>query len=96
MKEDLQGQMERLIGERKHLRYKCRNIKDSEHLTEVKAEISELTEQIGELRKGVVLCDGIAARSGVIQEKLEAVRQEKENQATRKEEMSHEHVRRSR
>ncbi len=96
LKEDLQGQMERLIGERKHLRYKCRNIKDSEHLTEVKAEISELTEQIGELRKGVVLCDGIAARSGVIQEKLEAVRQEKENQATRKEEMSHEHVRRSR
>lgn len=39
---------------------------------------------------------GIAARSGVIQEKLEAVRQEKENQVTRKEEMSHEHVRRSR
>ena len=96
LKEDLQGHMEGLLDERKHLRYKSRSIKDSERLTEVKAEISALTEQIGELRKGVVLCDGIAARSGVIQKKLEAMRQEKENQATRKEEMSHEHVRRSR
>lgn len=96
LKEELQGQMERLLDERKHLRYKSRSIKDSERLTEVKAEISALTEQIGELRKEVVLCNGIAARSGVIQEKLEAVRQEKENQVTRKEEMSHEHVRRSR
>lgn len=96
LKEELQGQMEQLVDERKHLRYKSRSIKDSERLTEVKTEISALTEQIRELRKGVVLCDGIAARSGVIQKKLEAVRQEKENQATRKEEMSHEHVRRSR
>ena len=96
LKEELQGQMEQLVDERKHLRYKSRSIKDHERLTEVKEEISALTEQIGELRKGVVLCDGIAARSGVIREKLEAVRQEKENQATRKEEMSHEHVRRSR
>lgn len=78
------------------MRYKSRSIKDPERLTEVKAEISALTEQIGELRRGVVLCDGIAARSGVVREKLEAVWQEKENQATRKEEMSHEHVRRSR
>ena len=37
-------------------------------LAEVKTEISALTKQIGELRKEVVLCDGIAARSGVIKE----------------------------
>lgn len=59
MKEELQGQMERLLDERKHLRYKSRSIKDSERLTEVKAEISALTEQIGELRKEVVLCKGL-------------------------------------
>ena len=50
-----------------------------------------MTEQIKEKREGVVLCDGIAARSGVIKEKMEKVRQEK-----REEEKSHEHIWRSR
>ena len=62
-------------------------------MSEVKEEISVLTQQIGELRKEVVLCDGIAARSGVIKEKLETVRQEK---MQGKEETSHEHIRRGR
>ena len=93
MKEDLQGRMGQLADERKHLRYKSRSIRDNEKLSEVKEEISVLTKQIGELRKEVVLCDGIAARSGVIKEKLETVRQEK---MQGKEETSHEHIRRGR
>lgn len=102
LKEELQGRMERLADERKHLRYKSRSIKDSERLTEVKGEISNLTKQIGDLRKEVALCDGIAARSGVVKEKLETVRQEEKQEnkerghTTRKEGASHEHVRRSR
>ena len=44
------------------------------------------------LRREVVLCDGIAARSKVIEEKFKMVREEKE----KKEEQSHEHIRRSR
>ena len=93
LKEDLQGKMAGLAEERKHLRYKSRSVRDSEKLSEIKAEIAGLTKQIGELRKEVGLCDGIAARSGVMKEKLETVRQE-----TRKgkEENSHEHIRRSR
>ncbi len=93
LQEELQGKMAGLAEERKHLRYKSRSVKDSEKLSEIKAEISTLTKQIGELRKEVALCDGIAARSGVMKEKLETVRQE-----TRKgkEENSHEHIRRSR
>lgn len=93
LKEDLQGRMAELSDKRKHLRYQSRSVKDGEKLSEIKAEISSLTKQIGELRKEVGLCDGIAARSGAMKEKLETVRQE-----TRKEKEGtiHEHIRRSR
>lgn len=93
LKEDLLGKMAELADQRKHLRYRSRSIKDSERLSEVKSEISSLTKQIGELRKEVGFCDGIAARSGVMKEKLEAVRQETSKE---KEGYSHEHIRRSR
>ena len=62
-------------------------------LEEVKAEISGLTARIGELRGEVALCDGIAARSGLIRQKIQIVRQEK---GQGKEEVSHEHIRRGR
>lgn len=100
LKENLQGQMAERTEIRKHLRYQCRHIKDGEKLAEVKTEISALTKQIGELRKEVVLCDGIAARSGVIKEKMQTVRKEKSMNEktihTGKEEKEHEHIRRSR
>ena len=92
-KGSLQEQMAQLSKERQRLRYQCRSIKDEEHLAEVKAEISSLTARIGELRGEVVLCDGIAARSGLIRQKIEIVRQEKKQG---KEEVSHEHIRRGR
>ena len=53
LRKDLQRRMEQLTDERKHLRYKIRSIKDGVKLSESKAEISGLTEQIGELRKVV-------------------------------------------
>ena len=100
LKEDWQGKMAELAEARKHLRYQSRSIKDSGKLAEVKTEISGLTKQIGELRKGVVLCDGIAARSGVIKERMEAVRKEKswekKSIPAGKEEKENEHIRRSR
>lgn len=85
--------MTQLADTRKHLRYQSRSIKDENKLSEIRTEISSLTEQIGMLRKEVMLCDGIAARSGVMKEKLQIVRQEN-NQ--KKEDKSHEHIRRSR
>ena len=63
-----------------------------EEIQEMKEQIKVLTEKIGTLRKEAVLCDGIAARSKVIEEKFKMVREEKE----KKEEQSHEHIRRSR
>lgn len=92
-REDLQNQMRELSDTRKHLRYRCRSIREEGKQAEIKEEISGLTEQIGRLRKEVVLCDGIAARSGVIKEKIEVMRQENKQE---KEEKSHEHIRRSR
>ncbi len=100
LKEDLQGRMAELSDKRKHLRYQSRSVKDGEKLSEIKNEISSLTKQIGELRKEVGFCDGIAARSGAMKEKLETVRQEnsveEKNVHTEKEGTIHEHIRRSR
>lgn len=92
-RESLQEQIERLSGKRQHLRYQRRSIKSDEILREVKEEISRLTSQIEALREEVVLCNGIAARSGSIQQKIQIVRQE-EKQG--KEEVNHEHIRGSR
>ena len=71
---------------------KIRADRPEEEIQDLKEQIKGLTEEIGTLRKEVVLCDGIAARSKVIEEKFKMVREEKE----KKEEQSHEHIRRSR
>lgn len=92
-KEDCENRLEQLGKERQSLRYRVRSVKDDCTRTEMKAEIAGLTEQMKELREGVRLCDGIAARSGVIKEKIKIVRQE---HLERKEETEHEHIRRSR
>ena len=92
LKESLQKKMEQCVEERKHLRYKIRADRPEEEIEEMKEQIKVLTEKIGTLRKEAALCDGIAARSKVIEEKFKTVREEKE----KKEEQSHEHIRRSR
>lgn len=92
LKESLQKKTEQCVEERKHLRYKIRADRPEEEIQEMKEQIKVLTEKIGTLRKEAALCDGIAARSKVIEEKFKMVREEKE----KKEEQSHEHIRRSR
>ena len=92
LKESLKKKMEQCVEERKHLRYKIRADRPEEEIQEMKEQIKGLTEEIGMHRREVVLCDGIAARSKVIEEKFKMVREEKE----KKEEQSHEHIRRSR
>ena len=63
LKERLQKQMEQCVEERKHLRYKIRANRPEEEIQELKEQIKGLTEEIGTLRREMVLCDGIAARS---------------------------------
>ena len=60
---------------------------DPEKAAEVKAQITALSKELAALRKEVVLCNIIAERSGVIQEKIKAVR--KDNQPERKEKTDH-------
>lgn len=77
-----------LIEERMHFRNQLRNINDETELTVAKNEITELTNQIGELRKKVKFCDGIEKRSVEINKALKEYHQE-----MRKEEMLYEHSR---
>lgn len=56
-----------------------------------RAQIRELSERLKALRREVHLCDDIAERSGVMAEKLKAVREDAQKQR-QKEEQQHEHI----
>ena len=79
-----------LTDERKQL-YKLQRTAavkaDPEKAAEIKEQISALSKELAALRREAVLCDGIAERSGVIKEKIKAVR--KDNQPERKEKTDH-------
>ncbi len=90
-KAGLIAEIETLTESRKHLRYQARSIRDDSRLAEVKADISALSKKLGKLRGEVKLCDGVAARSIEIKEKLDHVRQDEISE--RKENKSHEQFR---
>lgn len=94
-KNGLEVQIEKLSAERKALYKKQRTVKcqsDPKLAEAVKKEIDDLTEQLKALRREVHLCDDIAQRSGVITEKLKAVREDEQNQG--KEKQQNEPIRR--
>jgi len=70
-----------LTDERKQL-YKTQRTaavkSNPEKAAEVKAQIAALSKEFAALRKEVVLCNSIADRSGVIQEKIKAVREDEQ------------------
>ena len=86
----VEEQIKTLTADRTHLRNEIRkvNITDAE-LSQAKASISLLTEKLKELRKEVKLCQEIAVRSKVIEEKVDAVRAEEEK-SKRKENRNYE------
>ena len=51
---------------------------DPEKAAEVKTQIAALSKELAALRKKVILCNSIAERSGVIQEKIKAVREDEQ------------------
>ena len=51
---------------------------DPEKAAEVKAQIAALSKELAALRKEVVLCNSIAERSGVIKNKIKAVREDEQ------------------
>ena len=93
-KGSLETEMTELIAKRKELYSKSRSTKDGETKSAVKAELSEISEQLKVIRKEVRLCDGIAARSDTLKDKLHTIRADEQIEK-RKELMKHEHRRRS-
>ncbi len=88
----LETEKNELTEKRKELYSKVRPLKDGEEKTAVKAQISDISKRLNEIRKEVRLCEGIAARSDTLKEKLQAVRADEEKQE-RKELMKNEHRR---
>lgn len=78
---EVKGKITALTAERKQL-YKLQRtaeIKaDPEKAAEIKDRISALSKELAVLRKEVSLCDDIAERSGVIKEKIKAVRKDEQ------------------
>lgn len=93
LQEKMQEELKQLSQRRKRLRYRGRNIKDEKQMELLKKEIADISKKIAKLREEIKLCDGIAARSEVVKEKLKIVREEK---LDGKGEVRHEHIRRSR
>lgn len=80
-RDKVNGKIEALTSDRKQL-YKAQRTaavkSDSEKTAEVKDRISALSKELATLRKEVSLCDDIAERSGVIKEKIKAVREDEQ------------------
>lgn len=78
-KSELTGRIELLTDERKGL-YRARRTvavkSDEARYAEVSAQIAAISKELSQLRREVKLCDDIATRSGVIKEKIKAVRED--------------------
>ena len=88
----LETERDELTEQRKGLYSLSRKLNGKEKEA-VKAQISDISKRLGEIRKEVRLCKSIAARSDTLKEKLQAVRAD-EQETKRKELMKNEHRRR--
>ena len=93
-KSELESQIDALTADRKQLYRKQRTVavKTDEALqNQIKTQIAAMSSQLTQLRREVRLCDDIAQRSGVMQEKLKTVREDEK--ATGKEKTRYEQFR---
>lgn len=88
----LETERQELTEQRKGLYSQSRKLSGGEKEA-VKAQIFDISKRLGEIRKEVRLCEGIAARSGTLKAKLQQVRAD-EQETKRKELMKNEHRRR--
>jgi len=82
-KEGLEAKIESLTADRKALYRKQRTVAvkaDEDRLSAVREQITAVSKELSALRKEVRLCDDIAIRSGVIREKIKAVREDEQSQ----------------
>lgn len=80
-RDGMKDKISALTAERKRL-YKLQRTaavkSNPEKAAEIKEQISAFSKELAALRREVSLCDGIAERSGVIQEKIKAVRKDEQ------------------
>lgn len=89
-KASVEADIKALIADRTRLRNEIRKVNTSDvELSKARDQISAITDRLRSLRKEVRLCDGIAERSGVLQEKLQTVLADEEK-SKRKENRDHE------
>ena len=89
---EVEQRMHLLTEQRRELYRQQRTVdvkNDSELAAEVKADIAKKTAELRLLRKELALCNNIAVRSGVIEERIRTIQEEQ-----RKEEKQHEQRRR--
>ncbi|MGN1026265.1 MAG: relaxase/mobilization nuclease domain-containing protein, partial [Faecousia sp.] len=82
-KEGLETKIKLLAADRKALYRKQRTVSvktDDDTLARVKEQITAISRELSALRKEVRLCEDIAIRSGVIKEKIRAVREDEQSQ----------------
>ena len=94
-KEELESKAQTLTADRKALYRKQRTVavrSDGERTSQVKEQIAALSKELSAIRREVKLCDDIAIRSGVMKEKLKAVREDEKTQ--RREQSRNEQFRR--
>ena len=93
-KKEQEVQITTLSAQRRALQKALRTkpVRDSPEQADAhRTQIRERSERLKALRQEVHLCEDIAERSGVMAEKLKAVREDEKNQ--QKEEQQHEHIR---
>lgn len=80
----MKKEIETLTDERKHLRNKIRHKDISEvELSQIKKEISDISARLKKLRNELNLCNDIAERSHIVEEKVQQIEKD-ENKQERK------------
>lgn len=81
-KNELEYRKEELMGQRGQLYRKRRTVavkSDEGKLSQVKTEITALSEELAKVRREMKLCDDIAMRSGIMKEKLKTIGEDRKN-----------------
>lgn len=79
-KESVEKEIDSLVDMRESLRRNVRKNSDETEISKIKDKISDTTRKIRELRKEITLCDGIAERSKVIDDRLKQIQKDEEKE----------------
>lgn len=82
-KKSVEKEIDSLVDMRESLRRNVRKNADETEISKIKEKIFDSTRKIRELRKEIILCDGIAERSKVIDDRLKQIQKDEEKERTK-------------